>query len=92
MKYRVNEKSDGVDVTIQDIEGKHKELLDAFQACQEGRCSCPTEEYKKLESLESEHDQRTITIHLKSKKGMNLDVKEIKKCLDYTKEMIGKKE
>lgn len=61
---------------------KKEKLLQAFQECQEGRCSCPTEEYKKLESLEIKHNDESIELHLKSKHGTKINKAEINKCLD----------
>jgi hypothetical protein len=55
------------------------------QECQEGRCSCPTQEYSKLESLEIESNEDTIRLKLKSKPDEQLDESEIGKCLEYTK-------
>ena len=33
-------------------EGNKEKLLEAFQECSEGRCSCPTQEYEKVEKLD----------------------------------------
>jgi len=88
MKYTINEHDKGVDISVEDVKNKKEKLLGAFQECQEGRCSCPTEEYKKMESLEVEHDNQSIQLRLKSKHGVKIDKSEIEKCLEYTSKRV----
>lgn len=89
MKHKINETESGLDISINVKEEKKKELLEAFQECQEGRCSCPTEEYKNLESLEIKHSNDNIELHLKSKEGSKLNKTEINKCLEYTENRVN---
>ena len=89
MKYRINETDNGLDISVNDINDKKDKLLEAFQECQEGSCSCPTEEYKKLDSLEIEHSNGNIELHLKSKEGLTIDKAEINECLEYTKKRVN---
>ena len=91
MKHKINETESGLDISIEVKEGKKKELLEAFQECQEGRCSCPTEEYKNLESLEIKNNDGNIELHLKSKDGSTLDKTEINKCIEYTEQRVNQK-
>ena len=91
MVHNINETDSGLDISINVKEDKKKELLEAFQECQEGRCSCPTEEYKKLESLEIKNNDGNIELHLKSKDGSKLDKTEINKCLEYTEKRVNQK-
>jgi hypothetical protein len=90
MKYNIDENEAGIAIRIDDVKGKKDKLLQAFKECQEGRCSCPTEEYKKLDSLKIEHGDETIELHLTAKQGTKIDKAEINKCLDYTAERAGK--
>jgi len=84
MNHEVGKRNDGLDIMITDVEGKEGQLLEAFQECQEGRCSCPTNEYKKLESLRVEVGEGKIDLRLTAKSGQALDEAEIERCLDYT--------
>jgi hypothetical protein len=84
MNHEVGKRNDGLDIMITDVEGKEGQLLEAFQECQEGRCSCPTNEYKKLESLRVEVGDGRIDLRLTAKSGQALDETEIERCLDYT--------
>lgn len=90
MKYKVDEKKGGIDITVADVGNAKQELLEAFRECQEGRCSCPTAEYKKLQSLEIEQSGDGIQLRLKSKTGEAIDKSEIEKCMDYTAGRVKK--
>ena len=91
MKHEINECKSGLDITIDDMKNKRNELLKAFQECQEGKCSCPTEEYKNLESLEIEETTENITLHLKYKEGTKININEINKCLEHTERKVTNK-
>lgn len=90
MKYKVDEKKGGIDVKVADIGNDKQKLLEAFRECQEGRCSCPTAEYKKLDSLEIAQSGDGIELRLKSRPGETIDKAEIEKCLGYTAERVKK--
>ena len=85
MKYKVESTEEAVNIEVTETKGKQSQLLEAFQECQEGRCTCPTQEYSKLDSLEIVSDEDTIKLKLKSKPGVKFDESEIGKCLEYTK-------
>jgi len=84
MKYKIDEQKSGIDISVSDAKGEQQELLEAFRECQEGRCSCPTTEYKKLAALEVAQDEAGIQLHLKAREGEVFDSAEIEKCLAYT--------
>ncbi len=90
MKYKVDEKKGGIDITVADVKDDKQKMLEAFRECQEGRCSCPTEEYKKLDSLEIAQHGDEIQLHLKSRSGETIDKAEIEKCLNYTAGRVKK--
>lgn len=88
MKYNISKKPDGLEVRIAGVEGKQKQLLEAIQECRDGRCSCPTQEYQKLESLQVEQLNGKISIRLRSKEGTQLDQLEIERCLEHTQKQV----
>ena len=92
MKYKISEKQDGIDISVNDIKTGKEKLVEAFNECREGKCSCPTEEYKKLDSLEMEEKDDSIELKLKSRQGEKIVKSEIEKCLAYTSERIEGKE
>jgi hypothetical protein len=88
MKREVIKKEDGLEIEVSNVQGKEDQLLEAFQECAEGRCSCPTQEYEKLEDLQVEQDAQKITLRLTAKDGQSFDQSEIDRCLDYTEERV----
>ena len=90
MKSKITTKKNGIDINITEVEGKKKELLDAFQECSEGRCTCPTQEYQKVETMNVIDTEGTIQLSIKSKTNEVIDTKEIEKCLEYTKNKVSK--
>ena len=85
MKYKVESAENEVNIEVTETKENQDKLLQAFQECQEGRCTCPTQEYSKLDSLVIESDEDTIKLKLKSKPDVKFDESEIGKCLEYTK-------
>ena len=67
MKSKITSNKNGIDINITELEGKKEELLEAFQECSEGRCSCPTQEYQKVETMNVIDTEGTIQISIKSK-------------------------
>lgn len=88
MKYKIDENKTGLDISVANVESDKQKLLDAFRECQEGSCSCPTNEYRKLASLDVVQDEAGIQLRLKSKDGEVIDKKEIEKCLAHTFERV----
>lgn len=83
-QYKISNESSAVAIELTEVAGHQRELLEAFQGCQEGTCSCPTDEYQNVASMSVDADESRITICLEAKPGAKLDVSEIKSCLDYT--------
>ncbi len=88
MKYRIDKAQDGIEIQVAELGDGQGKILAAFQACQEGRCTCPTDEYKKLESLDIQPGDDSLTLHLTPKAGQELDAAEIEKCLDHTRDQV----
>lgn len=84
MKYEIKKNTDGIDISVAEAGSEQQRLLEAFRECQEGRCSCPTEEYKKLDALEVGQNEDGLELKLKAKTGETFDSSEIEKCLNYT--------
>ena len=83
-RYRIREHDRGLDVKIENAGGANDGVVDAFQACQAGRCRCPTEEYRKLDHLEVETGDAEIRLRLTAKAGRRLDAEQIEQCLRHT--------
>jgi len=83
-EYRVSATGTTVAIQITGVGERQDELLQALGECQEGRCSCPTDEYEKVAAMEVQPGQDRIDIRLGAKPGTSLDTSEIEACLDYT--------
>jgi hypothetical protein len=60
--------------------------LDAFRERQEGRCSCKTTEFEKLDSIDVLSVGEGVHIHLIPRSGETIDESAVQQCLDYTLE------
>jgi hypothetical protein len=84
-RYRIEQPAEStVAIELTEIGGQQHRLLAAFASCQAGQCSCPTDEYRKLESLSIEQGEDDITLRLEPKDGASFDLAQITACLDYT--------
>lgn len=88
MNYIMSEIEKGLNIILEVSNDNKAKLLEEFSNCQQGRCSCPTEEYKKLESLTVENFENKISLTLKPKAYQNFDINEISKCLNYTSNKV----
>lgn len=88
MKRAVRSNPEGLIIEVSEISGQQGQLLAEFRACQEGRCSCPTNEYEKLDSLNIEAASGKVRLSLKAKSGHVLDGSEIQKCLDHAEKKL----
>ncbi len=89
MEAEVKKIEKGIEIDVTDLEGKRDQLLEAFQECSEGRCTCPTNEYRKLETLEVIDAGDAIQLSLKAKPDEQIDTTEIEKCLEYTRQRVS---
>jgi hypothetical protein len=83
-RYRIDKSPTAVAIQLTQIGGKHQQLIRAFQECAEGSCSCPTEEYDKVASMQISGDEDRIDIRLEAKPGSDFDARQIAYCLDHT--------
>lgn len=88
MKTKIVSKKDGVEIQVAEIGSHADKLLAAFQECQEGRCSCPTREYEKVEGMSIKQSKEGISLSVKAKAGQQIDTEEIEKCLEHTKKRV----
>lgn len=83
-RYRIDEDESAVSIEVTEVKGQQDRLLEAFEECQSGQCTCPTDEYAKLASMEVEQAGDRIRLRLEPKPGEKFDTSEIAACLDYT--------
>ncbi len=84
MKSKIMKHHSGLDISVEQVGDSQEALLDAFQECQEGRCSCKTGEYDKLESIDVPSVGDGIRVQLRPRSGETIDESAVRDCLDYT--------
>ena len=89
MEAKITKTENGIDIDVTELEGKETQLLEAFQECSEGRCTCPTEEYKKVAVMTVTNQDDLIQLSIQAKEDETIDTSEIEKCLDYTKKRVA---
>ena len=67
MKYSVKGDGTSLTVKVQDVGDRQRKLLEVLQECAAGRCSCPTPQYAKLESMNVVPGNHQVHIELKAK-------------------------
>jgi hypothetical protein len=72
VKRTVKPSSEGLTIEVSDISGRKKEMLAAFQAFRGGRCACPTNESRKLDSIYIETADPTVRLRLNGLKDWNV--------------------
>ena len=90
MKYSVKPDASGLNIRVEQVGTKQKELLEEFKECAEGRCTCPTAQYGKLESIEIAPGPDRIDIKLKAQAGQTIEQGEIETCLEHTTAKVEK--
>ena len=84
MKSNISTYDAGLDISVEQVGDSQQALLDAFQDCQEGRCSCKTSEYEKLESMDVQSADDAIRIQLRPRSGATIDESAVRDCLNAT--------
>lgn len=85
----VSGNSEKLQIAIGNAGGKHASLAKALQECAEGRCTCPTSQYERLQSVDIAQDPNHVYVTLTAKSGEAIDRSAIDKCLEYTLAQVG---
>lgn len=83
-RFQITSTKTGVTIEVTGVGDAKQELLTAFGECQAGQCSCPTNEYEKVERMDVESSVDVIAIRLQAKPGTQFDTQDIAACLDHT--------
>lgn len=89
MEAQIKKTNDGIQIDVTNLEGKQEHLLEAFHECSEGRCTCPTDEYQKVQKLDIAGSDDAIQLVITAKPDEQIDTAEIEKCLQYTKKRVS---
>lgn len=89
MEAKIKTTDTGIEIDVTNLKGKQEQLMQAFQECSEGRCTCPTNEYQKVEKLDIAGSEDAIQLTITAKPDEQIDTTEIEKCLEHTKKRIS---
>ncbi len=67
-------------VNIEEVSNKNA-ILQTIQSCAEGDCTCSTDEYKKVESMQIVPGANSIQLKIEVKSGEIIDPNCISECL-----------
>ena len=85
MGYIISKKGhNALDIKISTKGHDPEKLLNSFNDCKNGRCSCPGSEYDNLEGIDISQNEDRIEIILKTKSGKTIDKNSIANCIEYT--------
>jgi len=90
MKYAIRTKPQGLEIKVEGLGDKQQEVLESLQECATGKCSCPTNQYEKLEAIEISPSAESVSIELRAKPGETVRQSDIERCLEYTAEQVVK--
>ena len=92
MRHQIQNDGSTVVIELTDVGSQQDELLAAFAECQSGRCSCPTDEYEKVASMEVQPGEERVTLRLQPKPDTAFDSAQIAVCLDHTVDKVTARE
>ena len=93
MESQIKKEKTHVKITINEVNDDRDIILKNLQDCQEGNCTCPTNEYEKLAKIDItvKDESNEIFVDLIPKTGKEISINEIEKCLDHTASKLPKK-
>jgi hypothetical protein len=89
IKFAVQGDGAKLHITISGAAGKQAELSNALQECAEGRCTCPTSQYEKLQSVDISQNDDKVQVTLTAKAGEAIERQAIDRCLEYTASQVS---
>ncbi|MEG3640985.1 hypothetical protein [Magnetococcus sp. PR-3] len=89
MKYDIKQNGASLAIDIQtDASEEKAALLQQFQACQSGQCTCPSDAYNQLDKMDVQQVNGHIKIEMTAKEGMQLKAGEVARCIAFTGKTI----
>lgn len=89
MKHTLEKTASGLRITAAVDSEKQSALLEEFNKCASGTCSCPTPQYGKLQAINVQAQPGVVSVELTAKPGEVIDTEEIERCLEHTAKQVG---
>ncbi|HLY24001.1 MAG TPA: hypothetical protein VKT83_16160 [bacterium] len=90
MKYSVEGDGSNIKITVKAVGTKQADLMNGLNECAEGRCSCPTPQYAKVQTMQVAPSADQVIVTLTAKPGETIDQADISTCLDHTTRKVEK--
>lgn len=84
MKYDIKETAAGLAINAHVPPEQQSKLLEEFNKCANGTCSCPSTQYNKLAAIDVQQSADGVNVALTVKAGEVIDKADIQRCLDHT--------
>ena len=82
--YQLAEKGPDFVVSIVGYDGPRLPLLQAFDACRDGRCTCATDSIDHLHEVDADEADGRIELTLRAMPGARLDREAVTRSLEST--------
>jgi len=69
MKYSVQGDGSNLKITVKEVGDKQADLMKELNECAEGRCSCPTPQYAKVQEIRVAPSADQVIVTLTAKPG-----------------------
>ncbi len=89
MKISAKQRDSQLVVELKDVSNKD-EVVQVLQSCAEGACSCSSDEYAKVETMQILSGPSSIQLDISVKAGEIIDVNCISECLSPFEEQRKK--
>jgi hypothetical protein len=83
MKLRIEKVPTGLTITIDDMAGHERTLVERIRRCRETAWACPSGECEKIWKLEDRVEEGRLFLSLTPKPGEELSPARMEKCMGY---------
>jgi hypothetical protein len=83
MKYQIEKQGDEVVISFQVVGGNAQSVIDAIGRCRKNAWSCTSGECMKIDGMASCAEDGLLTLRLKPRADLSLDVASLGECLKY---------
>ena len=83
MKYQIEKQGEEVVIRFQGVGGNAQTVIDAIGRCRKNAWSCASGECVKIDDMASCAEEGSLTLRLKPRAELSLDVASLGECLKY---------
>lgn len=84
MRFTLKERKDHIQVRLSDVGNSANSFLKEFHTCRSGECTCNSEHFEDLESMEIQKTGSRLILNLYPKDGSSLQISQLRSLLDHS--------